>query len=283
MAQTRTQGANARQLSWDEAAGAPAPAPRRNNWLPLDALDDEMYAATPQLQAMPNTRRQAGPQPQPPTRQYAPLSQAHTTSQRVLAAVPMTQAHPRQNERAGRAPGEGLAISRAQARALAMVAGAMIGLLALYVVLSAAVQWAQVKLDDFQYGRPRTSQMDAYVGHSEAEGAPSHFIAMNLNRRVTILQLPGGDSTKATAIVGPYLFGQGEDLTPVQMNVQDVNVDGKPDLVVSVKSEQLLYLNDGAAFKMASPEEQAAIQKALAARNGLPAKDGQGVQDGSQR
>lgn len=280
MAQSRTQGANARQISWEEAAGAPA-APRRNNWLPLDALDDEMYAATPQLQAMPNTRRQAAPPP--PTRQYAPMSQAHTMSQRLVAAIPGTQAHPRQNEQAGRAQGQGLAVSKAQAKALAMLAGGMITLMALYVVLSAAVQWVQVKLDDFQYGRPRTSQMDAYVGHGEREGSPSHFIAMNLNRRVTILQLPGGDSTRATAIVGPYLFGQGEDLTPVQMNVQDVNLDSKPDLVVTVKSEQLLYLNDGSTFKMATPEEQAAIQKALAARNGLPAKDGQGVQDGSQR
>jgi hypothetical protein len=200
-------------------------------------------------------------------------------SQRVVAAVPMTQAHPqqRQSERAERAPREGISLNKAQGKALAMAVGGVIALLALYVVVSAAVSWTQVKLDDFQYGRPRTSQMDAYVGHGEAEGSPSHFIAMNLNRRVTILQLPGGDSTRATAIVGPYLFGQGEDLTPVLMNVQDVNVDGKPDLVVSVKSEQLLYLNDGAAFKMATPEEQAAIFKALSARVAAPANDGQGL------
>jgi hypothetical protein len=268
MANTRTQGANARALSWEEAAGLPGP--RKNNWLPLDVLDDEAYAGGPQLQAMPNNRR---PQ-QAPTRQYNPAA-GHTMSQRVLTALPGTQGQQRQSERANRAPAEGLSLSKAQAKALAMAVGAMIALLAVYVVVSTVVQWAQVKLDDFQYGRPRTTQMDAYVGHSEADGAPSHFIAMNLNRRVTILQLPGGDSTKATAIVGPYLFGQGEDLTPVQMNVQDVNVDGKLDLVVSVKSEQLLYLNDGASFKMATPEEQAAIHKALAARNVAPANNGQ--------
>ncbi len=273
MANTRTRGANAEAISWEEAAGLPGP--RKNNWLPLDALNDEdVYTRGPQLQAMPNNRR---PQASP-TRQYNPAA-GHTMSQRVLAAVPMTQAHPqqRQNERAERKPSEGISLSKAQGKAMAMAVGAMIALLALYVVVSAAVNWTQVKLDDFQYGRPRTTQMDAYVGHSEAEGSPSHFIAMNLNRRVTILQLPGGDSTRATAIVGPYLFGQGEDLTPVQMNVQDVNVDGKPDLVVSVKSEQLLYLNDGASFKMATPEEQAAIFKALSARTAAPAKDVQGL------
>ncbi|MDQ5825150.1 MAG: hypothetical protein M3441_13225 [Chloroflexota bacterium] len=273
MANTRTRGANAEALSWEEAAGLPGP--RKNNWLPLDALsDEEVYTRGPQLQAMPNNRR---PQAAP-TRQYNPAA-AHTMSQRVLAAVPMTQAHPqqRQNERAERAPREGVSLSKAQGKALAMAVGAMIAVLALYVIVSAAVNWTQVKLDDFQYGRPRTTQMEAYVGHAEAEGSPSHFIAMNLNRRVTILQLPGGDSTKATAIVGPYLFGQGEDLTPVLLNVQDVNVDGKPDLVVSVKSEQLLYLNDGAAFKMATPEEQAAIFKALTARTAAPVNDAQGL------
>lgn len=274
MANTRTRGANAEALSWEEAAGLPGP--RKNNWLPLDALnDEEAYAGRPQLQAMPNARRSQAA----PTGQYNPVGNGHTMSQRVIAAVPRTQAHPqqRQSERAQRAPGEGAALSKAQAKALAMAVGATIAVLALYVVVSTVVQWAQVKLDDFQYGRPRTTQMDAYVGHTEAEGSPSHFIAMNLNRRVTILQLPGGDSTKATAIVGPYLFGQGEDLTPVLMNVQDVNVDGKPDLVVSVKSEQLLYLNDGAAFKMATPEEQAAIFKALSARQVTPANDGQSL------
>ncbi len=255
MAQTRTQGANARMPSWDELEEASQQ--RTGSWLPLDALTDEaVYAGTPQLRSMPAPRRQV----------FAPATQrgqvGHTISQRVIAAQPRT----RPQERAGQAKGQGISVPGIQARALAMAAGAMLGLLALYVAVSAAVEWTQVKLDDFQYGRPRTSQMDAYVGHSEAEGTPSHFIAMNLNRRVTIMELPGGDSTKAATIVGPYLFGQGEDLTPVQMGVQDLNGDSKADLVVSVKNEQLLYLNEGGTFKLATPEEQAAIQKALAAR-----------------
>jgi hypothetical protein len=146
------------------------------------------------------------------------------------------------------------------------VAAIAFGALALYTAATAALEWAQVKLDDLQYGRPRTFQMDAYVGHGESEGVPSHFVAMNLNRRVTILELPGGDSTKATAIVGPYLFGQGEDLTPVQLDSQDLNSDGKADLLVTLRSEQLIYLNNGAAFKLVTPEERAQLQKALNAQ-----------------
>jgi hypothetical protein len=85
---------------------------------------------------------------------------------------------------------------------------------------------------------------------------------------VTVLELPGGDSAKASAIVGPYLFGQNEDLTPVQASTQDLNGDEKPDLVVTVKNEQIYYLNDGTTFKLATPEERAAIEKTLAAQAG---------------
>jgi prophage maintenance system killer protein len=35
------------------------------------------------------------------------------------------------------------------------------------------------------------------------------------------------------------------------------------DLLVTLKSEQLIYLNDGAAFKLVTPEEKAQLQKAL--------------------
>jgi hypothetical protein len=273
MAQTRTQGATARAQSWDDLA--PAPRNPNGSWLPLAALDDEeVYAGGPRLEAVARGDRRA----QIPTRQYAQV--AHTTSQRVLSApaAPRQDGAPIQEllrQAQGKARGRQSeqreqSATRSQVKAMAIAVGGMLALLALYVAVSTVVQWASVKLDDFQYGRPRTSQMDAYVGHGEAEGNPSHFIALNLNRRVTILELPGGDSTKTATIVGPYLFGQGEDLTPVQLNSTDLNSDGKPDLVVSVKNEQLLYLNDGATFKLATPEEQAAIEKAQAARKAAP-------------
>jgi hypothetical protein len=246
---TRSHGANARSYDW----GRPheEDEPRTGHWLPLDALtDEELFEGTPQLHAMPAPapRRQ-----QPPARQKP-----------SPAPVPIkpTAPHPQPGRKAAQA-GEQAAAPGVPVRLVAMLAGGAIVLLGVYVLVSMAVEWARITLDDIQYGRPRTMQVDAYVGHGEAEGMPSHFIAMNLNRRVIIMEMPGGDPTKATAIVGPYLFGQGEDLTPVQLDVHDVNADSKPDLVVSVKSEQLIYLNDGAAFRLITPEERAALQKAL--------------------
>ncbi len=249
MAYTRSNGANARAQRWDEADER---GRSRGNWLPLEALEEEeLFTATPQLRAMPAPRRQVFAPARP---KEAPLRQTEPQPSRVTS--PQREAR-REKSRAQSEP------RGVQARAVGIVAGGLLCALVLYGTVSAAVEWTQVKLDDLQYGRPRTFQMDAYVGHGEAAGAPTHFVAMNLNRRVTVLELPGGDSTKTTTIVGPYLFGQGEDLTPVQAAAQDVNGDGKPDLVVSVKNEQLIYLNDGTSFKLITPEERAALQKSL--------------------
>jgi len=257
----RTQGANARQIEWDESDRRPPK--RTGSWLPLEALtdDDPIYAGTAQLQSVASPSRQiAIPQPGrgkdvAPTRPQP--TRAGQASQTGVRPNPLDRA--------------------VSTRAVAMAVGIAIASLATYVLLSAAVQWGHVKMDDLQYGRPRTMQIDAYVGQNETEGVPSHFIAMNLNRRVTIVEMQGGDPSKVNTIIGPYLFGQGEDLTPVQISAQDVNGYNKADLIVSVKNEQLLYLNDGTTFKLATPDERAAIEKNLAKgnpNNGAPNSQG---------
>lgn len=139
----------------------------------------------------------------------------------------------------------------------------LIGALAivLYFGITSLMAWTQTKMDDLKYGRPRTSQLDAFVGHGEANGAPSHFVAMNLNRRVTIMEFPGGDVTKPMVLVGPTLFGRDQDLTVVRLQVEDINGDTKPDLTVQVKDERLVYLNDGAAFRPITAEELALVKQ----------------------
>ena len=84
------------------------------------------------------------------------------------------------------------------------------------------------------------------MGHEAASGLPSHFVALNLERRVVILELPGGDATQTRTIVGPYLFGAGEDLTPVLLRFADVNADQRLDMLVNVKQEEMVYINDAA-------------------------------------
>ncbi len=72
---------------------------------------------------------------------------------------------------------------------------------------------------------------------------------MNLNRRVLIIELPGGESSKAKIYNGPILIGQGQDLAPVTLTFQDVNGDGLVDMIVNVQDAHFVYINDSGTFR----------------------------------
>ncbi|MEO5952933.1 MAG: FG-GAP repeat protein [Chloroflexia bacterium] len=259
---TRSHGANARQMEWEDESQNQGQKRGGQGWMPLDGIDDDLFSAGPQLRAM-----SAGPVAQAArTAEISMPWRRETKEERIAVTRPQPTVQRQVAQTMAQPMVKGNTQARGEkvveARAVMVIAGGVALLVAAYAVISAAIDWTQVKMNDLQYGRPRTMQMDAYVGHSEVDGVPSHFVAMNLNRRITILEMPGGDSTKVNTIVGPYLFGQGEDLTPVSVSSTDLNGDGVADLLVSVKNEQLLYLNDGTAFRLATPEERLAIEKA---------------------
>ncbi len=124
-----------------------------------------------------------------------------------------------------------------------------------WVVFSAAANWWQVTQDDWRYGRPRTFQTDAVVGQGDLAANPSHFIALNLNRRIEIIEFPGGDPTKARIFLGPTLIGDGQDLAAVTLTFKDVNGDGKPDMIVSVEDSHFVFVNENGTFRPARPGE----------------------------
>lgn len=128
----------------------------------------------------------------------------------------------------------------------------LVAYLALLFVTGQATTW----LNDLRYGRPRTMQISGMVGHNEAQGELSHFIALNLNRQVVVMELPGGDAAKAQVLQGPYLFGADEALTPVRLRLADLNNDAKDDLVISVKNEEIIYINSGDAFRLINDAER---------------------------
>src|SRR3954468_19288920 len=132
---------------------------------------------------------------------------------------------------------------------------------AIYVVVSLLLGKVSVLVDDLRYGRPRTTQIDAFVGHEQATGQPTHLMAINLNRQVMMIELPGGEAAKARTLSGPYLFGANEALTPLQLHLQDLDGDGKLDLLLDIRQEQLVYLNRDGACRLPSPEKQAALQR----------------------
>ncbi len=114
----------------------------------------------------------------------------------------------------------------------------------------------QSQLDDWSYGRPRTFQTNAVVGHSDSASNPSHFIAMNLNRQVIVIEIPGGDATHAQIYLGPTLVGDGQDLTPVTLSFQDVTKSGKKDMLVHIVDQTLIFLNNGTKFIAPKPGQQ---------------------------
>ncbi len=126
---------------------------------------------------------------------------------------------------------------------------ALIVMLLGWVILSVLTSWWTVAQDDLHYGRPRTFQTDYVVGHNDSASSPSHFIALNLNRHVQVIEFPGGDPTKAKVYVGPILVGPGQDLSPVTLTFKDVNGDGKPDLIVNVQGSHFVFINDNGQFR----------------------------------
>lgn len=120
-----------------------------------------------------------------------------------------------------------------------------------WAALSTITSWYSAWHDDVLYGMPRTFQTDARVGHNEQGGTASHFIAQNLHGRILVIEMPGGDVTKAHVYTGPQLYGKDDDLIPVTLQFQDVNHDGRPDMIVEFKDTRLIYVNDGTGFRPA--------------------------------
>jgi hypothetical protein len=139
---------------------------------------------------------------------------------------------------------------------IAYIVTALLALLAIYAIMGNVMSWGRSRLDDFRYGTTRTFQVDEVVGHNDGAGTPTHFIAMNLNRQVLVIEIPGGDPTKMRTLTGPYLFGAGEDKTPVLLRFDDLNHDGSKDLIVNVKNEEIVYLNKNSEFQPITPEER---------------------------
>ena len=139
----------------------------------------------------------------------------------------------------------------------------MIAMLALWTLLTSAISWWNTTWDDLHYGRPRTFQVDAFIGHNEAAGTPSHLIAINLNGRIEIIEFPGGDGSKARIYLGPQLYGTGDDLIPITLSFADVNGDHLSDMIIHFQSSRIVFINDQGGFRPLRSEERLPVQQFL--------------------
>ncbi len=131
-----------------------------------------------------------------------------------------------------------------------------VGLALLLMVLggygfNAFETWWQVKQDDMAYGNPRTYQTSAVVGHSDTNSSPTHFIALNLNGNIWVFELPGGNGAKARSYPITSIVGNSGN-PPVKLIFQDINKDGKLDLIVQIGDPgqviTVLLFNNGTQF-----------------------------------
>lgn len=116
------------------------------------------------------------------------------------------------------------------------------------IVGSHVVAWWNDHQLDSTYGMPRTYQVDAVVGHGDSAAHPTHFIFLNLHGHVEIIEIPP-DASRARIYSGPTLFSDNADQTPVTAEFEDVNSDGKIDMIVHIGGQRIVYLNDGTEFK----------------------------------
>ena len=207
-----------------------------DTWRQGDTLVDEERETYPPVRMQPASRRTAIVT----TRQGAQRSRPGTGPITRDFIVPSRHAHP-----------------------LLYLGIGMLAMLVLWTLLSAALGWFNTTLDDMRYGRPRTFQTNAWVGHNEQTGVPSHFIAMNLNGHIEIIEISGGDAAHTHVYVGPQLYGKSSDLVPVTLRFVDVNGDGKPDMVVNFQGSRTVFINDQGAFRPILPGERQQVEQFL--------------------
>ncbi len=138
---------------------------------------------------------------------------------------------------------------------------AMVILVILWMVGSAALAWGRQRLDDLQYGNPRTFQTDMVVGHNDGPKNLSHFIAMNLHSQIVVIEFMGGDPQKAITYLAPvFITGPTGSLAPVTLEFRDVNGDGKLDMLVHIhvngQDQVSVFINDGKKFRPSNASDK---------------------------
>lgn len=123
----------------------------------------------------------------------------------------------------------------------------MIALLLLWVGLSWLSSWWNQRTLDATYEFPRVSQADAVVYPGDSAQHPSHYLFLNLQGTVLIIELPHGDSAHARTYKGPTIFADNPDSVPITGEFRVVN--GKIEMLVHIQNQVILFLFDGKQFQ----------------------------------
>jgi hypothetical protein len=146
--------------------------------------------------------------------------------------------------------------ARLQVHPLLYLGVGMLVMLALWIGATNALVWWQSYQDSLHYGYPRTYQTDVRVGHHD-DHKPSHFIAINLNGHILVVEIQGGDGAATKIYLGPVYVGPQADKHPVLLKFKDINHDGKLDMLVLVNNQECAFVNDQGGFRPLKQGEHA--------------------------
>jgi hypothetical protein len=143
-----------------------------------------------------------------------------------------------------------------------LIAGVyVLAALAVYVLVGHALSWGKRKVEDVRYGYPRMVHLSGVVGHGDSPESPTHFIALNLEHQVSVLQLPAGDTREVQVLRGPYLFGEAGHYEVPSLALRDVDGDGLSDLLLTVRGEVVVFLNKDGDFRLITAEERVVLKE----------------------
>jgi len=138
--------------------------------------------------------------------------------------------------------------------------------LAWMICVHLASFWLLNVADRWNYGPQKSGPaLSAVFGHEDSQEHPTRVELINDHGRPVVLEIPGGDGSKAKLYPGPQpalfgLEGNPEQYVMYFEEPRDINGDGRKDLSIIVeaggfdlsfhrKQTRIVLLNDGKTFK----------------------------------
>jgi hypothetical protein len=141
-----------------------------------------------------------------------------------------------------------------------------LGVTLLLILLSQSVlNWNTTLYNNWVYGTPHTYQTDAFVGYEGSISKKSHFIALNNQGRVEVIEFPGNDAIHARIYFGPLLSGPNADLMFVTLKFVLYHA-GQREMLVQVQGTSMLFMSHYGTFQPVSTDNFVTHRHRLCAR-----------------